>query len=204
MLIIFEYLLAEAQPAVVTQSSPWTPLLQIALGGLCGFVGYIATNFCFKPILLYHEIRHRVTSDMVFYANIMASESCSVLPPADITEVALQKPMGMEDCLRDQRINLNRKNAAELRAVYYRLPLWYRKWLKLFGEEPLEASISLIGLSKCNQAEEFSSFLTRLKKSLRINPRDGHQMLPPKGIIRVKQIKWVAAIRKKFSNKNDN
>ncbi|MCC6208553.1 MAG: hypothetical protein IT488_10440 [Gammaproteobacteria bacterium] len=111
-----------------------------------------------NPILRYLDIKHQVTSDLVFYAN--------VIDAADLNEEMQER--------RLQRQKNNRRHAAEMRAAYYRLPKWYRAYLKRVGEDPIAASTALIGLSNSGQVIHGEDFLPSLSKSLRI-PDNVHE-----------------------------
>lgn len=128
-------------------------LLTILAGGF----GYYLVNFLMQPILRYQEIRHQVTADLLYYAN------------------AISGGKGISDFVRrkqEERQEANRKHAAEIVAAYYRLPRLYRSWLKRSGEDPLDASRGLIGLSNSFDYEEAYPHLKRLLKSLNLQDID--------------------------------
>ena len=116
---------------------------------VAGGLGYLIVTFWINPILRYIQIRHDVTSDLVYYANVIS--------PDNLNEKLKEK--------YEARIDSNRRHAAEMAASYYRLPRWYRAWLKKIGEEPLVASKNLIGLSNCN-LDTSDHHIQWLKKSL--------------------------------------
>lgn len=127
-------------------------LLTILAGGF----GYYLVNFMMQPVLRYQEIRHQVTSDLLYYANAIDSK-------------------GTNDFIRrkqEDRQEANRKHAAEIVAAYYRLPRLYRGWLKRSGEDPLDASRGLIGLSNSFNYDEAYPHLKRLLKSLNLQDID--------------------------------
>jgi hypothetical protein len=105
-----------------------------------------------NSLLRYLDIKHQVTSDLVFYANVLN---------ADGLNEEMQKRH------RD-RIGQNRKHAAEIRASYYRLPWWYKRYLKCRQENPVQASKALVGLSNTNEYDLGKKYTERLRKSLRI------------------------------------
>ncbi len=125
--------------------------LTIFLGLLAGGMSYLVVNFWMQPLLRYLEIKHQVTSDFVFYANVIY-------------------PGGNEEMQqrRADRQKSNRRHAAELLASYYRLPLWYRWYLKGKKEDPVKASTALIGLSNANEVVDAEPYIAQLKKELRI------------------------------------
>lgn len=62
------------------------------------------------PLLRYIEIKHQVTSDLVFYANIFDARGLN----EEMQERKRQR--------QRQRQDNNRRHAADIRACYYRLP----------------------------------------------------------------------------------
>lgn len=125
---------------------------EIFLGVFAGGVGFLVIQFWMNPLLRYIEIKHQVTSDLVFYAN--------VIDAGNLNEEMQQRH-------RDRQ-EQNRKHAAEIRASYYRLPWWYKQYLKYVKEDPIKASKALIGLSNSNKYDIGNSFTTQLLQSLRI------------------------------------
>jgi hypothetical protein len=126
--------------------------LIILLSILAGATSYLVVNFWMNPLLRYLEIKHQVTSDLVFYANVI-----------DAT--------GLNEEMQERRLERqrnNRRHAAEIRATYYRLPSWYRARLRRVGEDPIEASRALIGLSNSSHALPGDPFVTSLANALRI------------------------------------
>lgn len=123
-----------------------TLLLSLVAGGC----GYLVVTFWMSPILRYLQIRHDVTSDLIFFANVTDSSN-------------------INDRLKERRevgLEKYRRHAAEIAACYYRLPRWYRAILDRRGEDPLTASKNLIGLSNSSKAEQPDHHIQRLKKSL--------------------------------------
>jgi len=124
----------------------------ILLSVVVGALSYLIVNFWMNPLLRYLDIKHVVTSDLVFYAN--------VIDPHFLNEEMQQR--------RFERQKQNRRHAAELRAAYYRLPCWYKTVLRWRGENPVEASRGLIGLSNASEALPGDPFVTQIIRSLRI------------------------------------
>jgi len=124
---------------------------------LCaGVLGYLIVTFWMNPILRYLQIRHEVTSDLIFYANVMHES----LLGDELKERANKRRVS------------NRKNASEIAACYYRLPRWYKKvFLKRRNEDPLQASRNLIGLSNSSN-ETYDKHVTALKKALNLRDID--------------------------------
>jgi hypothetical protein len=119
---------------------------------LAGAASYLVVNFWMNPLLRYLEIKHQVTSDLVYYANVI-----------DAT--------GLNNEMQERRLERqrnNRRHAAEIRAAYYRLPSWYCAHLKRVGEDPIAASQDLIGLSNSSAALPGDPFIPHLARALRI------------------------------------
>jgi hypothetical protein len=129
-------------------------VLTLLLSLIAGGIGYLLVTFWMQPIQRYHQIRHEVTSDLIFYANVL-------------------DPKWVNDRLKERHeagSESHRKHAAEIAACYYRLPPWYRAILKKRGEDPLTASKNLIGLSNCDSSSAADPHVDKLKKSLCIAP----------------------------------
>ena len=117
-----------------------------------GAGSYLVVNFWMNPLLRYLEIKHQVTSDLVYYANVI-----------DAT--------GLNEEMKERRLERqrnNRRHAAEIRAAYYRLPRWYRAYLRRVSEDPVSASKNLIGLSNSSQVLPGDPYVTKLLEVLRI------------------------------------
>ena len=128
-------------------------VLILLLSVFLGAMGYLIATFWMAPILRYHEIRHEVTADVIFYRN-------AISPTPDNVEMQQRY---------DARRGANRKHAAELVACYHRLPGWYKMFLKYRHEEPMNAVPMLIGLSNVSREEDAEPRIILLKKYLRIH-----------------------------------
>jgi hypothetical protein len=131
-----------------------TDIVILLLSLIAGGCGYLVVTFWMQPILRYLDIRHEVTSDLIFYANVI-------------------DPKWVNDRLKERHeagSEAHRKHAAEIAACFYRLPSWYRAILKKRGEDPLTASKNLIGLSNCSSSSDADPHIQWLKKSLCIAP----------------------------------
>lgn len=117
---------------------------------IAGGCGYLITTFWMNPILRYLQIRHEVTSDLVFFANVISKEN--------VNEVLLKR--------HEERRVSNRKHASEMAACFYRLPKWYQWALIRRGESPLNASKNLIGMSNSTTDDQADPHVRGLKKSL--------------------------------------
>ncbi len=121
---------------------------------VAGGCGYLVVTFWMSPILRYLEIRHDVTSDLIFFANVITADNlCDEFKERYNT-----------------RKKQNRKHAAEMAACFYRLPCWYKWWIERRGEKPIIASRNLIGLSNCNTHDSAEIHIQELKRSLKIDP----------------------------------
>ena len=67
-----------------------------------------------------------------------------------------------------ERQDKNRRCAAELKAIYPELPLWYRWLLRLKKENPIDGWKDLIGLSNSSKRDEAKDFIKDVKKNLQI------------------------------------
>ena len=124
---------------------------------LAGGSGYLIVTFWMNPILRYLTIRHEVTSDLIFYANVFHE--------VDWHGEALKERA-------EERRLSNRKHASEIAACWYRLPAWYKKWfLHQRNEDPLAASIHLIGLSNSSN-DTWVKHAKALQKALNIEVLD--------------------------------
>lgn len=50
-------------------------LLAVLLGIVAGAVGYWIVTFWMRPILQYHQLRMKVFSDFIFYAQVINSDN---------------------------------------------------------------------------------------------------------------------------------
>lgn len=128
-------------------------LLTLIFGVFLGGCGYLITNFWFTPILCYLRLKHDIISNLTLFGN--------AINPENVCETLKQH--------YENRIETNRKNAAEFAACYYRLPLWFRWYLKIVHEKPLTASKNLIGLSNCSKEENAEAHINNIKRALRIS-----------------------------------
>ena len=131
-----------------------TALLIFSL--LAGGSGYLIVTFWMDPVLRYLNIRHEVTSDLLFYSNVTYEDLLG---------------FELKQRAKDRRI-ANRKHASEIAACYYRLPWWYKKFfLNRRNEDPLRASRSLIGLSNSSNIT-YDKHIAALKIALNLKDLD--------------------------------
>jgi len=128
-------------------------LLILFLSVVIGGISFLVVQFWMNPLLRYLDIKHQVTSDLVFYANVINADG-------------LNEKMQQRHQARQEK---NRKHAGEIRASYYRLPWWYKKYLNRKGENPIQASKALVGLSNTKEYDLANKYTERLRKSLRIS-----------------------------------
>ena len=127
-------------------------MLTLAVGIVAGGASFLVVHFWMNPLLRYLNSKHEVTSDLVFYANVINAD-------------------GLNDRMQElhrERKESNRRHAADIRASYYRLPWWYRWYLGSVEERPVEASKALVGLSNTKEYELANKYVGRLEKCLRI------------------------------------
>ena len=123
---------------------------------IAGAGGYLVSKFWMDSILRYLNIRHEVTSDLVFYANVLSKDNlCDEYKERHRT-----------------RREHNRRHAAEMAACYYRLPCWYKYWIEHRGHKPLIASRHLIGLSNSSNEDQADIHIQWLRKSLGLSTEE--------------------------------
>ncbi|GIK26404.1 MAG: hypothetical protein BroJett006_26500 [Betaproteobacteria bacterium] len=127
-------------------------LLATLIGIGSGFVGYFVTTFWMRPILRYLEIKEQVTSDLIFYSNVINAD-------------------GLNDMMKKRmwaRVEADRRHSADFTACYLNLPCWYRKWLIYRGESPEIASNHLMGLSNTFDHMAAADRVDKIKAALRL------------------------------------
>src|SRR3990170_3218339 len=127
----------------------WITLLSIATGA----GGYLITTFWMRSIFLYRNIKYKVASDLVFFANTLD----------------LKKLDGSYSDKTPARNEVYRRYASDIAALYNnKLPFWYKLWLKLRKADPKLASSELIGLSNESNGEEAKLRIKNIKEYLKI------------------------------------
>lgn len=125
-------------------------LWAVVIGIIAGTIGYWITTFWMWPILQYRELRLKVFSDFIFYAQVVNAD-------------------GLNDemkALYEKRIASNRRHSADLAACLTELPIWYKKWLCIKGQAPDYAARRLIGYSNTTDYEEAAKRMKEIKKAL--------------------------------------
>lgn len=130
-------------------------LIAALIGIAAGAFGYWFATFSVQPILKYREVRTRIHSDFIFYAQVINVENLNDEMKA----------------LHKERIRSNRNSSAELSAAYIELPCWHRRYLKFKGVQPQEAVRQLIGFSNTIEFDNAHRIEDKIKKSLGL-PRE--------------------------------
>lgn len=125
-------------------------LQSLLIGLFAGGSGYLMVTFQFQPILRYREIRERVNSDLIYFADAINAD-------------------GLNDEMKERmwsRVSANRRHSADLRAVFNSLPWWYRKLLIFRGQSPEQAARDLMGLSNTFLIEDALTRVDRIRAAL--------------------------------------
>ena len=124
-------------------------ILGIAAGG----IGYLLVTFWFSPIIRYRTAKHKILSDLIFFANVINADNLS-----ELLKERFYK-----------RIEADRRHSAELTACFFEMPSWYIKWLEFRGEKPQKASQELMGLSNTFDNDSAHLRIEKIKNHLRFN-----------------------------------
>ena len=127
-------------------------LVAVLVGIVSGAVGYWIGTFWMRPILQYRELRTKVFSDFIFYAQVVN---------ADGLNERMKK-------LYEERVTANRRSSADLAACLLELPVWYKWWLRRNGQSPDQAVTHLIGYSNTTEYEAAAQRVDAIKKALGI------------------------------------
>lgn len=130
--------------AMVASLSP------VFVGIISGAVGYLIATFWVQPILKYRDVRKRVLSDFIYYAQVIN---------ADGMNVDMEK-------LHKERTLSNRETAAELSAAILYLPTWYLLSLEFNGRNPKEAARHLVEFSNTFEYDEAAKIQHKIRKQL--------------------------------------
>lgn len=131
-------------------------LLAVLVGIVAGAVGYWVSTFWMKPILQYRDLRIRVFSDFIFYAQVVN---------ADGLNERMKK-------LYEDRTFANRRNSADLAANLNDLPRWYKWWLNRMGQSPESAVTNLIGYSNTTDYDAANKRVKDIKVALGFRPEE--------------------------------
>lgn len=123
---------------------------------MAGAIGYWVSTFWMKPILQYRDLRIKVFSDVIFYAQVVN---------ADGLNEKMQK-------LYEDRTLANRRNSADLAACLNDLPGWYKWWLNRMDQSPESAVTNLIGYSNTTDYDAANKRIRVIKKALGFRPEE--------------------------------
>ena len=129
-------------------------LVAVLLGTVAGAAGYWISTFWMKPILQYRELRTKVFSDFIFYAQVINAD-------------------GLNDRMKklyEDRTLANRRHSADLAACLSELPEWYKWWLGRKGQSPESAVTNLIGYSNTTDYDAADKRVRAIKKALGFKP----------------------------------
>lgn len=127
-------------------------LFGLVVGLAAGAIGYWFTTFWMKPILQYRELRSKIITDLIYYAQVTTAEGLNE---------SMQK-------LYEQRVLANRRSAAEMAACLLELPFWYPWWLKWWGRTPHKVVGDLIGFSNTTDHDMADRRKSSIRRSLGI------------------------------------
>jgi hypothetical protein len=125
--------------------------LAVSVSILVGLIGYLFSTFCMKPILQFLEIKAKILSDLVFYAQVVN---------ADGLNEQMQK-------LHEDRNLANRRHSAEITACILEIPSWCQK-IFLRNYDLILAAQLLIGLSNTTNYEDAAKLEGKIKTALAI------------------------------------
>lgn len=128
-----------------------TAEMQTLLIGLAaGSAGYLLVTFQLQPLLRYREIRERVHSDLIYFADATNAD-------------------GLPDEMKQRmwaRVSANRRHSSDLRAAFCSLPWWYRKWIAFRGHDPEQVALDLMGLSNTFKQGDAAARVERIRAGL--------------------------------------
>jgi hypothetical protein len=122
----------------------------LLIGLAAGAIGYLCVTFHFQPILRFREIRERVHSDLIYFADATNADA-------------------LNDDMKERmwaRVSADRRHSSDLRAVYVSLPWWYRKWLAIRSQDPIQAARDLMGLSNTFDHDDAALRAKRIRSNL--------------------------------------
>lgn len=131
-----------------------TGILTALIGIIAGAFGYWFTTFSVQPVLRYRDLRNRVLSDFIYYAQVINADG-------------LNEEM---QALYKQRVLANREVSAALSAAVLDLPGWYRWYLRRKGLAPEEAATHLIGYSNSTEYEQSHVVQAAIRRKLGLPP----------------------------------
>lgn len=126
--------------------------IQLFSSVFAGGIGYLIVTFWLRPILRYKDLKHQLIADLIYYANAVAPDSRDEL---------------IVEHHNNRRLAL-RRHSAEFVACYLTLPSWYKGFLDLDKEEPMNAATQLMGLSSSRNHDQAAFRIRNVEKFLRI------------------------------------
>lgn len=127
-----------------------TGILAAIIGIIAGAFGYWFTTFSVQPILRYRDLRNKILSDFIYYAQVINADRLNDEMKA----------------LQRERELANREASAALSAAVLDLPSWYLWLLKRKGLAPAEAAKHLIGYSNTTDFEQSHKVQAAIRKKL--------------------------------------
>ena len=131
-----------------------TGIVAAVIGIVAGAFGYWFSTFSVQPILRYRDIRNRVLSDFIYYAQVVNADGLNE---------------EMQELYR-RRVLANREKSAALSAAVLDLPGWYRWYLMRKGQAPAEAAKHLIGYSNTTDFEQSHKLQALIRRQLGLPP----------------------------------
>ena len=129
-------------------------LLAALIGIVAGAFGYWFTTFSMQPILRYRNLRNKVLTDFIYYAQVVNAEKLNDEMKA----------------LYRERVLANRQTSAQLTAAVLELPWWYSCYLKFRKRSPAEAAKHLIGYSNTTEYDQAHKVQAAIRKQLGLPP----------------------------------
>lgn len=129
-------------------------IVAAAVGIVAGAFGYWFATFSVQPILRYRDVRNRILSDFIFYAQVVNAKGLND---------------EMEDLYR-RRVLSNREASAALSAAIQDLPFWYKWFLSLKGYDPADAARNLIGYSNTTEWDQSHKLQSTIRSKLGLPP----------------------------------
>jgi uncharacterized protein (DUF3820 family) len=127
-------------------------LIAPTIGIISGSAAYFITTFWLQPILKYREIKQRILSDLIFYADAISNKVISAEQQSRVNE----------------RSDANRRASADLAACTLLLPNWFLYWLLRRKECPRGAVEELMELSKDFDYPSAERRVAKIKSCLRL------------------------------------
>ena len=125
-------------------------ILAAIIGVIAGAIGYWITTFWMQPILRYKNIKYKILTNFIYYAQVINTDGLN---------------SDMKNLYRE-RILTNRQTSSELTAAIEQLPCWYMKYLRIKGHYPKNAAKNLIGFSNTKEYDQSERLEALIRKQL--------------------------------------